>query len=88
MQEKPWFVRRGSGWCMSVRPSAPAGWLITTAYSLAMTLMAFFIERFEGHLAVWFVLVGAATVLFVTAACRLSVPAPPGSRGCGGGGIY
>ena len=81
--ETHWFVRRGSGWCCSIQPSSLAGWLLTGAYSAAVTLIAATLAADDlQSWPVWAVVIAAMTVLFVVVSYRMSVPAK-GRRGSG-----
>jgi hypothetical protein len=76
--EDAWFVRRGSGWCTSIRPAGIKGVLLTGVFVAVIELLTLWLNRHDG--AYWpisLVAVICATILFVTVCYRLSAPRDP-----------
>ena len=75
--DTPWFVRRGGGWCTSISPTGPMGWLISALYAGGVVLLAALVETQPQYWPVWGVLIAASTILYTVMVWRLSVPARP-----------
>jgi hypothetical protein len=82
--ERPWFVRSGPWWYCSLRPTAPAGWLLTGLYAAAIAgISIFFVARHEPRLVdfiIWATLLAASTFVYLLTAYRTSVRK---AGGCG-----
>ncbi|MDF7775137.1 hypothetical protein P1X14_07755 [Sphingomonas sp. AOB5] len=78
MNEDAWFVRRGRGWLISIRPRRWQGWLITALYAGIVLLLANVVKSAPRALLwVWPVVIAALTLVFVVTAYRLSEPEKP-----------
>lgn len=74
-EQEAWFVRRQRGAGYQIVPRKPQGWLVLLGYigfTLAITPV---LRPFTTvHVAVWLVLIAAATTLFSVLVWRTSVP--------------
>ena len=78
MTDNPWFVRRGSGWCTSIRPAGVKGVLLTGVFVAVIEIFALWVNRRDGdYWPISLVAVLCATILFVTVCYRLSAPRDP-----------
>ena len=83
-EERPWFVRSGPWWYCSLRPAAPAGWLLTGIFAAAIAgISIFFVAGDEPEpidLIVWGTLLAASTFVYLLTAFRTSAKV---AGGCG-----
>ena len=82
--ERPWFVRSGPWHHCSLKPAAPAGWLLTGLYAAAMAgISVLFLAGEEPHAAefiAWGTLLAASTFVYLVTAFRASARV---AGGCG-----
>ena len=80
--DRAWFERSGPWWYCSLRPAAPAGWLLTGLYAAAMAVISIFFLGGEEPRAVdfiaWGTLVAASTFIYLLTAFRNSARAAGG----------
>jgi hypothetical protein len=74
--ERPWFVRSGPWWNCSLRPAAPAGWLLTGLYGAVIAGISLFLlggeETRPVDFIVWGTLLAASTFVYLLTAYRTS----------------
>ena len=82
--ERPWFVRSGPWWYCSLRPAAPAGWLLTGLYVAAVAGFAIWLlsgdEPQIVEVIAWATLMAASTFVYLVTAYRTSARV---AGGCG-----
>jgi hypothetical protein len=83
MNEDAWFLRRGCGWCSSIRPAGIKGWLLLGLFAGAIECAALFMGKHDGrYWPVSLVMILSMGTLFLVAVHRLSVRDDGPRRGC------
>jgi uncharacterized membrane protein YfcA len=69
---RPWFIRTGSGWTTSIRPSAPQGWMLSLAYAVGVALLANAASHDRTDWLPWAATIVALTIVYLVTIWRLS----------------